>query len=372
MKTKLAVMALIMSIAAAPAADAAWWNPFKKDTPPTAGNAQNTPVPEPMGEPTSIAPPASVGGAPAAYGAAPVPGPVPAGVPANAAAVPVNDPVGRVERLEATVRNLTGQVEMLSYQLKQAQDQIRVLQGGASSADVSRGRRVNGGPSGVVAVDKGVGVNLSETPMDGVEVVGDDAIGAKIANGPGAPVHRGEPPKVLGTIPANAAPPPAAAVASAQPAPVTGPAPNVRVVGPQGAVLASAPSAAEDPRTAFDRAYQLILTGDYEPAEKSLKAFLAAYPNDKLAGDAQYWLGESFYARGLYRDAATVFLAGVKTYPKGSKAPETLLKLGLSLKGMGQRDEACNTFAEVTKRFPKSSNAMLQRVKAEQASANCT
>jgi TolA-binding protein len=47
------------------------------------------------------------------------------------------------------------------------------------------------------------------------------------------------------------------------------------------------------------------------------------------------------------------------------------LKLGLSLNGLGQREAACGTFGEILKKYPKASNALIQRVKAEQASASC-
>ncbi len=64
-------------------------------------------------------------------------------------------------------------------------------------------------------------------------------------------------------------------------------------------------------------------------------------------------------------------LTGYQTYPESTKAPDMLLKLGLSLVGLGQRETACATYAEILKKYPKSSNALMQRVKAEQASASC-
>ena len=87
--------------------------------------------------------------------------------------------------------------------------------------------------------------------------------------------------------------------------------------------------------------------------------------------DAQYWLGESLFARGQYRDAADEFLSGYKAYPQSGKAADTLLKLGLSLAGLGEREAACSTYAEVLKKYPNSSNALRQRVATEQAVARC-
>lgn len=126
-----------------------------------------------------------------------------------------------------------------------------------------------------------------------------------------------------------------------------------------------------DARTDYERAYGSILSGDYDTAEAGFRQFLSAYPNDELAPDAQYWLGESLFVRAQYRDAANEFLAGYKAYPKSGKAPDALLKLGLSLAGLGERDAACSTFAAVLKQYPDASNALRQRIKVEQSSAGC-
>ena len=60
-----------------------------------------------------------------------------------------------------------------------------------------------------------------------------------------------------------------------------------------------------------------------------------------LAGSAQYWLGETFYAQGNFREAAQNFLHGYKNYPKSRRAPDSLLKLGISLNKLGQTQQAC-------------------------------
>ena len=126
-----------------------------------------------------------------------------------------------------------------------------------------------------------------------------------------------------------------------------------------------------DPRTDYDQAYSLIRSGRYDLAEQSFRQFLSAYPADELAPEAQYWLGESFFARGDYARAAEEFRAGYKAYPKSRRAPDTLLKLGLSMAGLGYRDEACQMYAATLKQYPDMSNALLQRVRNEQASASC-
>src|SRR4029078_1920379 len=146
-------------------------------------------------------------------------------------------------------------------------------------------------------------------------------------------------------------------------APLVAPAPTpaTETAKPKPDVLASL----GDPRADYEAAYNNIITGNYERAEASFRMFLSAHPDDERASDAQYWLGESLFQRGKYRDAATEFLAGHNAYPTSPNAPDTLLKLGVSLAGMGERDAACQTYLKVLKQSPQASKSLRQRVAVE-------
>jgi tol-pal system protein YbgF len=188
-------------------------------------------------------------------------------------------------------------------------------------------------------------------PMDGSgEAVPMDT--ASVA--PGAGQTLGAPPQDLGQVPADA-PINLSALANA----------------PAGAQVASLGPGTGNARADYENAYNSILSGDYQLAEAGFRQFLVNYPNDKLAADAQYWVGESLYTRGLFREAAVEFLAGYRAYPNSAKAPDTLLKLGLSLGGMGEREQSCATFSRLLQQYPNANNALKQRVKAEQANASC-
>ena len=50
--------------------------------------------------------------------------------------------------------------------------------------------------------------------------------------------------------------------------------------------------------------------GDYETAEFALREFIDKNKDHDLAGNAQYWYGETFRIRQLYSDAATAYLDG--------------------------------------------------------------
>ncbi len=126
-----------------------------------------------------------------------------------------------------------------------------------------------------------------------------------------------------------------------------------------------------DPKEAYEDAYGHLLRRDFKAAEVAFGNFLRSFPKDKLAGNAQYWLGESFFVRGQYRKAADSFLKGYTKYKNNEKAPESLLKLAMSLKQLGQADAACATFAELNSRFPSAPGHVKRRASAERKRAGC-
>jgi tol-pal system protein YbgF len=90
-----------------------------------------------------------------------------------------------------------------------------------------------------------------------------------------------------------------------------------------------------------------------------------------LAGNAQYWLGETHYVRRQYKQAAQAFLSGYTTYSKSKKAPDSLLKLGMTLTAMGEKKTGCDAFAELGARFPDAPQAVAKRADIERKRANC-
>ena len=125
------------------------------------------------------------------------------------------------------------------------------------------------------------------------------------------------------------------------------------------------------PRDEYDLAYGYVLTGDYGLAEQSFKTWLASFPSDPQAADAQFWLGESHLQQGEYQEAANAFLAVYKTAPDSTKGPDALLKLGMSLSALGETEAACATLAEVGRKYPTAPEALMSRVNAEAGRAGC-
>jgi tol-pal system protein YbgF len=137
-----------------------------------------------------------------------------------------------------------------------------------------------------------------------------------------------------------------------------------------GAVAAS--TGGSPARALFDQGYGALNRREYSAAEGYFQQFLEQYPSDQLAGNAQYWLGETAFVSGEYKTAADRFLKTFTTYPTSERAPEALLKLAISLRRLGNTSDACATFSELTQRYPKASQSVMQRADAEKKRANCS
>ena len=89
------------------------------------------------------------------------------------------------------------------------------------------------------------------------------------------------------------------------------------------------------PEEQYEFATSFLKVGDYETAEYALRQFVEINPKHKLAGNAQFWYGETFKIRQLYTDAAAAYLEGYRKYPNSSKAPRNLLELGVMMVQIG-------------------------------------
>ena len=125
------------------------------------------------------------------------------------------------------------------------------------------------------------------------------------------------------------------------------------------------------PKDQYEFAVSFMKIGDYETAEFALKEFIQKNKSHDLAGNAQYWYGETFRIRQLYSDAATAYLDGYQNYPKSKKAPDNLLKLGITMVQLGEKDQGCKMISGVKKEYPKASKSVLQKAQYEQKKFKC-
>lgn len=152
----------------------------------------------------------------------------------------------------------------------------------------------------------------------------------------------------------------------------TGPASRGSGTGGSSAIVRNVKLPKGKPSEQYRYARSFLLSGDYDRAAATLKAFIAAHPKDVLAGNATYWLGETYYARGQFSAAAIHFAQGFKKYPKSQKAPDNLLKLGMSFAKLGKRAEACASLFALRQRYPRAPTYIRRAARGEARRLRCS
>lgn len=267
-----------------------------------------------------------------------------------------------VQQLEERIRQLTGENERLAYEVNQLRASLGQppLQSGPQQTGA-----VPTGAGQLAGVQPGADVPPGTPPQDlgTLSVSPDDPLIAPDGMDDGAPIDLSA---LAGGLAGELVGPgfePASDVAP-------GANPDLQTAG-LPAVPSPTTALSGSPRDEYDLAYGYVLTGDYDLAEETFKLWLASYPSDPQAIDAQFWLGESHLQQGEYRDAANAFLSVYKTAPDSIKGPDSLMKLGVSLSALGEKEAACGTFAELGRRYPQSSEALMSRVRDEETRAGC-
>jgi tol-pal system protein YbgF len=135
--------------------------------------------------------------------------------------------------------------------------------------------------------------------------------------------------------------------------------------GPGGQSMAPATQGPQAPPV--DQLYQSALR-DYNSAKYSVASsefgdVIRFYPQDALAGNAQYYLGEINYRQGKYADAVKSYDAVLEQYSGNSKAPAAQLRKGESLIAMGQKDAGVRELRSLVQRYPQTPEAQEGRSK---------
>jgi tol-pal system protein YbgF len=129
----------------------------------------------------------------------------------------------------------------------------------------------------------------------------------------------------------------------------------------QRAGSAAPPGATGDPNQFYDQATLDLTQGRYALALQGYREFLRRYPAVELSDNAQYGVGESFFAQSAFDSAASEYARVEAQYPQGDKVPAALYKLGLTQERLDRKDAARKTFDELIRRFPNSGEAQLAR-----------
>ncbi|MEO1039918.1 MAG: tol-pal system protein YbgF [Pseudomonadota bacterium] len=254
--------------------------------------------------------------------------------------------ITRLDALEREQRALTGQIEQLEFENRRLREELE-----RTGADVDRLFEM-GPPPQAFADPEGFDAGADAANPD--RFAEERAAAVRPLQLPGAP----------GSAPASAAPQlsaqqaepvrrePVAPRAAPMPAPVT------------ATTLAS-------PDTLFMEGRSRLFDGDFAGAQESFQSFTESYPDDGLAGEAWYWLGETYFVQGDHADAADSYLASLRIDGRGPKAPDAGVRLAASFAALGRTSQACELLAGFQRQFPNADAEARRKAQREAARAGC-
>jgi tol-pal system protein YbgF len=267
----------------------------------------------------------------------------------------------RIQNLEAQVRDLTGQVQGLQFQLTQLQTMVNNSGAGNGQSPPSQSQNSSqsddsAGPGAPPAQLAGANDDDSGNAAAGSDDQGDDL-------GPSSDplVGRGQPGVAPGADEVPLGP-------SRGPTRNDGVPPRVASVDTSAAPVVHANPEAE---AQYKAGYDAIVKGNYSFAADQFRKFIKSYPNDPQAADATNWLGEALLQQQNYDDAADVLVNGYKTFRDSPRAPDLLLKLGIALAGAQHPDAACKAFGLLGQKYPGTTTAFKTRLQQEMAKDKC-
>ena len=141
----------------------------------------------------------------------------------------------------------------------------------------------------------------------------------------------------------------------------TDPATGLPLAGAPPAAAAAAPAVSPgmSPQRMYDTAWADYTNGQWALSIQGFEAYIRTYPRSELADDAQFYIGQTYYADGAFQDAVEAFDEVLNNYADGDIVPDASYKRGLALDRLGYGDRAREAFEHVVTNYPDSTMATL-------------
>ncbi|MDR0978012.1 MAG: tetratricopeptide repeat protein [Endomicrobium sp.] len=116
----------------------------------------------------------------------------------------------------------------------------------------------------------------------------------------------------------------------------------------------------------FQNAYNDYTAGKYDVAYNGFKSFIEKYPAADIVSNAQFYLGECFYSRKMWIEAAREYEKVENIY---SAKPDLIsaakLRAALCYENLGLKEEALKLFSLIVEEFPNSSASLTAKEKVK-------
>lgn len=129
---------------------------------------------------------------------------------------------------------------------------------------------------------------------------------------------------------------------------------------PAGAPAAT-PSAPPSAQALYDAALRDFTTGKYDLARQQFTDYLKYYPETLLAGNARFYIGETYYRQKDFQQAIADYDRVLTGYPNSYKTAAAKLKKGYALIELNERKAGIRALRAVIREHPDSREARLAR-----------
>ena len=113
------------------------------------------------------------------------------------------------------------------------------------------------------------------------------------------------------------------------------------------------------PQRMYDTAWADYTNGQWVLAIQGFEAYIKTFPRSELADDAQFYIGQTYYADGSFKESVAAFEQVLLAYPDGNVVPDASYKRALALDRLGETEQAQQAFELVVQNYPESTMATL-------------
>jgi tol-pal system protein YbgF len=115
------------------------------------------------------------------------------------------------------------------------------------------------------------------------------------------------------------------------------------------------------PTRMYETAMADYASGQWSLAITGFDQFLKAFPKSEMADDAQYFIGETYYASAKYPEAIAALNEVIQNYANGNRTADAYYRRGSAQERMKDVDAARESWEFVIKNYPDSDAARLAK-----------
>ncbi len=123
--------------------------------------------------------------------------------------------------------------------------------------------------------------------------------------------------------------------------------------------LVPAPTGKASPETLYKNGFDAFQKGSYPEAIQIFSEYVKQNPEDSLAPNAYYWMGEAYMNLKDHEKAVVQFQEVVDKFPKSDKAARAMLRQAEAFNALGDKKSSTTLLKRVVELFPKTEEARL-------------